>query len=440
MRRAIVLGGSFAGLMAARVLSDLAVEVVIVEPDPLEPDSLGRGAPHRGQLHALLAMGHTQLERWFPGITDELTAAGARTGSGSAVQFYVDGVLKAPIPDSVMLGATRPLLERHVRSRVLGLPNVHQVRGRARGLTLLGRRVAGVRYTASADDDGVLEESVAADLVVDAMGKASRLVSWLSDDGWGVVPVDRMRVDLGYATAAFRRGTEMPDLVIAHSSPGPSSGYQPTLSEAGALAAVEGDRWSVVLSGYADHAPSRDPEEFLARMRRCVSPLQQIAEIGAFDGPVEPFRFRQSQRRNYLRLPQFPGGLVVVGDALASVNPIYGQGLTLAMLQASSLHAYLRTGVSPHVPARGYFQRAAAVVNAAWQLSTTADLAQPHVSGPYPPGYAMTRWVGDRVIEASVRDSAVNRVFMDVLHMRARPQALSRPRVLLRTAQVLFRP
>ncbi|MFE7778422.1 NAD(P)/FAD-dependent oxidoreductase [Streptomyces sp. NPDC057445] len=443
MRRAIVMGGSFAGLLAARVVSEFVDEVVILEPDELLGAGLGRGAPHRQQLHALLSMGHAQLERWFPGITRNLLTAGAQVGTGDAVQFYVDGTLKPPVPDSLMIGATRPLIENHVRQRVVGLPNVVWRVGLATGIRFTGSRVSGVRFTTRDGHSSVraADCELGADLVVDAMGRASRLSSWLDDTGWDAPPVDRMRIDLGYATATFHRpASQPPPAVIAHSTPGPASAYQPTICEPGALAAVEGNRWSVVLAGYADYRPSADPDEFLARMRRCVAPIRSVANECVMDGDVHTFHFRESQRRNFMDLARFPGGLVAVGDSVASVNPIYGQGLTLAALQASSLFAHLRSGVSPHQAAWGYFRRAGVVVDAAWQVSATADLAQPHVKGPSPRGYRLLRWAGDKITAASVIDPLVNKAFMDVVHMREHPRALTRPSLLLRAARATVRP
>lgn len=437
MEKAVVLGGSFAGLLAARVLSDHAEEVIIIEPGHRPAGQEFPGQAHHQQLHALLATGHTEMERWLPGITDELVAHGARLGTGTAVQFYSDGVLR-PSTDVDMLGATRPFIERHVRDRVLSIGNVGIVSARARDLLMQGSRVSGVRIARSGGAVGPeCEEEIRADLVVDAMGRSSRLSTWLEKHGWGRPPVDRLRIDLGYATAFFRRGEELSDTVIAHSSPGPASGYQQRLSEPGALTAVEGDRWSVVLAGYGDYSPGRDPQEFLRRMRRCVAPLREVADRCEMMGEVAPFTFTESQRRNFAQMKRFPGGLVVAGDAVASVNPIYGQGLTLATLAASSLSAYLRSSTSPHDPALGYFRRLSSAVDAAWQISTAADLAQPHVTGPYPRGYWVTRRAGDMVTAASVIDPVVNETFTRVLHMRAHPRALAGPGVLLRSAAVL---
>ncbi|MET9652172.1 hypothetical protein ABZZ44_18185 [Streptomyces sp. NPDC006460] len=138
------------------------------------------------------------------------------------------------------------------------------------------------------------------------------------------------------------------------------------------------------------------------------------------------------------RLNRFPGGLVVVGDALASVNPIYGQGLTLAALAANSLGAHLRSNPDLRKPAWDYFRLVEAVVDGAWQLSTAADLAQPHVTGPYPRGYRVQKWVADRLTEASVLDSAVNTQYMQVVNMQLPPKALTDPRFLARATRVLL--
>ncbi|MFD4320490.1 NAD(P)/FAD-dependent oxidoreductase [Streptomyces sp. NPDC058548] len=437
MKRAIVMGGSYGGLVAARVLSNYAEDVVVVEPDVIGEDGLGRRTPQRHQLHALLSMGHDQMERWFPGITEELVKGGALLGEGDAVQFYLDGRRKAPAAGARMLGATRPFLESHLRRRVAALQNVRFVQAQATGLVIRDGRAAGVTTAASSSGEGV-GETFEADLVVDAMGRNSPLEEWLFQEGWDTAPVESMRIDLGYATAAFRRGDELGSTVVAHSSPGPASDYQPKVTEPGALVAVEGERWSVVLAGYADYRPGPDREEFLRRMRRCVDPIRTVADGCEMIGDVKTYRFVESRRRVHSRLNQFPGGLVVVGDALASVNPIYGQGLTLAALAANSLGAYLRTNPDLREPAWPYFRLVEAVVDGAWQLSTAADLAQPHVTGPYPRGYRIQKWVADRLTEASVLDSDVNSRYMGVVNMQLPPKALASPRFLAQAARVLI--
>ncbi|MFF5926819.1 hypothetical protein [Streptomyces hydrogenans] len=128
-------------------------------------------------------MGHRRLERWCPGVTDELVRDGARLGEGEDVRFYVDGRLKAPVPEARTLGATRPFLEVRLRRRVEPLGNVRFVRAEATDLVLRGGRVTGVVMDDPADD-GLLD----ADLLVDATGRSSRLGEWLGRHGWGEAP------------------------------------------------------------------------------------------------------------------------------------------------------------------------------------------------------------------------------------------------------------
>ncbi|MFE9250700.1 FAD-dependent oxidoreductase [Streptomyces sp. NPDC007088] len=431
--RAVVLGGSFAGLLAARVLHYHADEIIVLEPDGTCTPA-GAGAPQRSQLHALLSMGHDQLELLFPGITEEMVTAGALIGIGEQVQFYVDGRLKVPSRDARMIGASRSFIEQHVRRRVLALGNVQLLKGKALSVRTRSGRVFAVPYR----DAGGRAAELPADFVVDAMGRSSRLSQWLEKGGWPAPRTERMRISLGYATARFHRGDELPTTVVAHATPGPASNYLPALCEPGALVAVENQQWNVVLAGYDGYRPGRDPDTFRARMLRCVKPLQHVAESCEMDGQPTAYHFRESKRRHYTSLPRFPGGLVVMGDALACVNPIYGQGMTLAALQATALARYLASGTPKHKPAHPYFRRTAAIVNAAWQLSTTADLAQPHVDGPYPFGYPLLRWAADQVTRASIVNRHVNGTYMDVVHMRRHPRALTSPRILLHTAHTLL--
>ncbi|MEV7869140.1 hypothetical protein AB0P17_24300 [Streptomyces sp. NPDC088124] len=384
-------------------------------------------------------MGHVQLEGLFPGITGDLRQAGAQLGTGTEVKYYIDGRLKPPV-DLPMVSATRPLLENVVRSRVLELPNVMVTQGRAQALHLDERSVRSVRYAAQRQEAPQSTNpsdltDIDADFVVDCMGRSSRLGTWLLDAGWSSPPLDRMRIDLGYATARFHRGSELPGTVIVHSTPGPASDYLFSRCEPGAMSAVEENSWAVALAGYGNQRPGTCPEEFVKRMKRCVAPLHEVAERCEMAGSVETFHFREGLRRKFTRLNRFPGGLIALGDSAASVNPIYGQGLTLAVLQASCLGAYLRSGLDPHAPARTYFDHSAVFVEAAWGLSTAADLAQPHVDGHRSWRYRLTRILNDKIIAASITDPEVNRAFMRVLNMRDHPRSLLSPGVLLRSAR-----
>lgn len=391
--------------------------------------------PQSGQLHALLDMGRTQAERWFPGLSQELVDAGAVVAAGSEIQMFAGGTRKVAVPGNELIGTTRRLLEDRVRRRTLADEHVTVIQARACGLRFEGGRVTGVLHQGV---DGGPESCLPVDAVVDAMGRSSRLTSWLRDGGWPEPPVDRMRIDLGYATGLFRRGPELPGVRVAHQLPraADTAGGQP---DTAAMAAVEGDRWMVVVAAYADRRPTRDREAFLGRMRALESaPFGVVARSCELLGEVETYTMAHSMRRNWSRTERLPGGLFVVGDAVASFNPVYGQGMTSAFLHASCLAAHLRKGADLGAPAVGYFEHVRVVVDAAWQVSTLADLAQPHVTGPYPRGYRLAKALSDRMGEASVTDSWVNERFLDVVNMRSHPASLQTPEFWWRVGRALL--
>ncbi|AEW97420.1 MULTISPECIES: NAD(P)/FAD-dependent oxidoreductase [Streptomycetaceae] len=435
MRQAVVLGSSIAGLLAARVLAEHTEDVAVLEPDDMAADgALRPGAPQGVQLHVLLDMGRIQLERWFPGLTAALVADGAVHAQGTEFHSYVDGALKVPVPGHEMIGATRPFIEHRIRRRVLALPNVRTVRGRADRLVLTGGRVTGVGYRTA--DGGRAE--LTADFVVDATGRASRLGAWLTEAGWPAPPVRRMPIDLGYATAYFRRGAELPGVKIAASVVSPPRPGE-AQRDGNAMAEVEGGRWMVMIGAYADGRPGKDPDEFRDRLARAAAaPFRTVAAECEMLGDVAVHRTPDSRRREFTALDRFPGGLVAAGDAVAAFNPVYGQGMSSAALHASCLSAYLRSGAAPGEPALGYFRRIRVVVDAAWSLSTLGDLAQPHVPGPYPPGYRISQWYSTLLVRATVTDQETHRRFLDVVNMRAHPRLLSRPDTVWRVARALW--
>ena len=125
---------------------------------------------------------------------------------------------------------------------------------------------------------------------------------------------------------------------------------------------------------------------------------------------------------------------------MASFNPIYGQGMTSAMLHASCLSADLRSDPQLDTePARAYFTRVRAVVDVAWQISTFADLGLPHVDTPRPRGYRMMKWCGDVIFQASMSDEVTARKLDRVTQMLDHPAALARPGILLRAIRLRMR-
>ena len=425
--RVIVLGGSVAGLLAARVLADHAETVLIIEQDQIgEGVTEHPGVPHSGQLHTLQPGGREQLDRWFPGFSDEAIAGGAVVATMDAYHFYLDGEAQANAQGDDYLSCGRPFLESLIRRRTLALPNVTVIASRVVGLDFSPTSVTGVRHLPNHGADPVRED---ADFVVDALGRASKLSHWLEQSGWERPPLRRMAIDLNYSTAIFRRAEPNPGIATAVArwntvAPPPDVGGT-------AITAIEDDRWLITLAGYANQHPGRTRDDFL---RTCgeLPPEWVKAIAGEMLGDVSHYHLAESRRRDFARLRRFPARLVSVGDAVASFNPVHAQGLTSAALQASALSAYLGGYPRFSEPAREFFAMQQIVVDAAWQVSTFADLALPHVTGPYPRGYRLIRWMNNQVVKAALRDRELGRRLQAVIAMRSHPAELAAPGTLLR--------
>jgi 2-polyprenyl-6-methoxyphenol hydroxylase-like FAD-dependent oxidoreductase len=428
--RAVVLGASMAGLLAARVLADAYAQVTVIDRDELpEAPVHRRGVPHGRHIHGLLARGQRALEELFPGLTAELVAHGVPAGDLLAdARLYFSGHrLKREHAGLVVLCASRPLLEGQVRARVRALPNLRFLdRCDAVGLATTpdGRRVTGARVLRRAD--GSAEELLAADLVVDATGRGARTPAWLEALGFPRPARQQVRIGVGYATRTYRLPADAlgGDLAVLQAA-------TPEHPRTGALQVLEGDRWMLTLAGILGDHPPTDPDGFLdfARSLRFPDIYETIRDAEPLDDPVA-FRFPASVRHRYERLARFPAGLLVVGDALASFNPIYGQGMSVAALEALVLRRHLDHGAQPQP--RRLFRDLARVVDAPWEMAAGGDLAFPGVQGRRT---LKTRLVGSylaRFHAAAAHDASLASAFVRVAGLVAPPQSLLRPGVAVR--------
>ncbi|MEV6344348.1 FAD-dependent oxidoreductase [Actinoplanes sp. NPDC051851] len=416
IRRAIVLGGSVAGLLAARVLADHADEVVIVERDDLDGER--HGVPQRFQVHTLLPGGRAQIERWFPGFTKEAVGLGAVLSQPHQVEAWADDVRTVQTPNAVLLSESRPFLETLLRRRTLALENVHPRHGNATGLRFHHGRVTAVR---------VGDRELTTDFVVDAMGRASRLSDWLAEDGWERPELERMRIDVNYATAYFRRLEQDPPVGASISRFSP---HYPKRTQAAAVG-VEDMRWMLMLTTYGDDRVRPELGDFLSRCADLPPLFREIARQEPVS-EVRTYHQADARRRRFDRLTRFPAGLVSVGDAVASFNPIYGQGMSSAALHASCLSEHLCGHPTP------FFQLQKVVVDAAWQLSTSAD-AQRLETSPPPLPVRLQRALFHQVLSAAFVDTRIGTAFTDVEFMNTHPSTLATPSILLRSLLVNLR-
>ncbi len=426
-RHAVVLGASMSGLLAARVLSDLFDGVTVVERDDVRSaGGCRRGVPQARHTHGLLARGRETLEELFPGLTDELVAQGAVLGDLQGdVRWYNDGHLLRQVR-SGMQGVllSRPMLELAVRARVLALPRVALL-APAELVDLehdAGRVIAVRARRRNADSD----DRLPADLVVDATGRGSCTPAWLEEHGYPRPKEEKVEVGLAYSTLAFRW------------TPGDLDGdaavvITPTLASPrfGVALRQEDERWTVTVGGYNGDAAPIDLPGF--RAFAATLPSGDVARLIADKQPLDEARrytFRSSQRRRYERLRRFPEGLLVIGDAVCSFNPAYGQGMTVAAVEALALRDTLAAGDADL--ARRYFPRAARVVQGPWDIVVGGDLRLPVVPGPRPLKVRAVNAYVAQVQAAAAVDPVVGRALLDVANLLEPPESLMRPATVRR--------
>lgn len=433
---AIVLGASMAGLLAARVLSEFYRRVTVVERDELPRGVEQRkGAPQGRHAHGLAAGGSEILERLFPGLLDQLEADGAPVLRNLAEIYFSAGggrVLSQEDMawDPPSYHGTRPFLEHHVRDRVRALAGVTFVeRCEVVGLAVsAGRdRVTGVRVVRLGGVGGEpTEETLAADLVVDTTGRGGRMPSWLAEMGYQPPPEEQLEVQVKYVTQLLRfrpgaLGCEQSAIIGA--APGRPTGL--------GLIRCENDQWVCTAFGYGGHHPPTDRPGLLEFLRDVVPPRWFAALRDAEPiGEISTYRFPANFRRRYDRLRRFPAGLLVMGDAMCSFNPIYGQGMTVAALEAVILNETLTPG--DRDLARRFFHAARKPIDLAWQTASAGDLALPEVVGPRPPAVRLLNACTALVLDAAGDDPVLSHQFLRVAVFVDPPSSLLRPDILWR--------
>jgi 2-polyprenyl-6-methoxyphenol hydroxylase-like FAD-dependent oxidoreductase len=402
-RQALVIGGSMAGLLGARVLADHFDRVTVLDRDALPGGPEYRaGVPQSRHVHVLLAKGLELLEQFFPGFGDEALAAGA-----VPVLWPADVLWLSPVGWSrrfsqsiTLLYASRELFEWIVRRRVAALPNVRLVdRHEVMGLVAAPDRssVAGVQVRQRGSRDGGDSyagetSAIPADLVLDASGRGSPAPRWLEELGYEAPSETVINAQLGYASRYYaRRADHRADwqgMVVGTRSDTPRGG---------AVFPIEGGRWLVTLVGYGADYPPIDEAGFLAYAKSLrTTALYDVICAAEPLSPVRGYRRTENRRRHYERLGRWPERFLVTGDATCSFNPVYGQGMTAAALAASVLQRCLgdrrrgRPSEGGTGLARQFQRQLARRQDIVWLLATGEDLRYPTTIGATP--NLATRW------------------------------------------------
>jgi 2-polyprenyl-6-methoxyphenol hydroxylase-like FAD-dependent oxidoreductase len=376
--RAAVLGCGLAGIAAAAALRESCGEVVLIERDRLPADPASRrGLPQSDQLHNLLGRAQIELERLLPGFGTALRKAGCGEARVADQTHVFESGRHAPERDLGLriLCAWRPVID-HVALRLLLAGGSVNIRDglRAVGLEVtIGGAVSGAVVKA---DDG-RTETIDAEIVVDATGAGSRARQWLANIGQHRPPVDTAHPDQWYVTCLCDR----PDSWIGDEAfwlifPSPPH------TRAGLVSPVTPSQWYVSLSGCSNDKPPRNFEAMQAFARTLED--RSIAELlkhSTARGVPHLFRRRIATWQRYDRLPNPLVGFLPIGDAIAALNPLFGQGISVAAWQASGLADLLKDASAGSDRGQlasltaAYLRHAAMVCGKSWTLREVVDRA-----------------------------------------------------------------
>lgn len=437
---AIVIGASISGLLAAKVLSEHYDDVVLVERDRQnESISPRKGVPQGQHGHLLWSGGMDIIHRYFPDLKDELhTRGGVVYDNSKGMRWFHHGVWKARVDSGLKIHAqTRPLLEHCIRERVVALDNVRYLDGHSLHSVLhdaQANRVTGAVLNDSRAKD--CPKTIDSELVIDCSGRTGSVMHSLTENGLAAPPVDTVGVDIGYATRIYQPPQEelrdWKSMVIYPKAP---NSYL-----WGVIFPIENDNWMVTLVGVHGHyLKSDDPADFLDFARKLDRPeLHGLISRATPLTPVKRLRFSGTQRRRVENWKAAPAGLVALGDSVCSLNPLYGQGITVCAQQAAVLDQCLNDFRDKALDASfvlDYFDRVSSVVDTAWLLATSSDFLYPETTGKRPVLSPIIGWYISRLLRLSSSSPTVLLRFLEVLHFTRPLPSLLAPSVLVR---VLF--
>jgi len=430
---AIVIGGSIAGLLTARVLAEYFEQVIIVERDQLPKTAIPcRGVPQSAQPHVLFTLGYRILEELFPGIGKDLEAAGAvPIDWGREFHYFHQGSWNATCEDDsglVSVTCTRPLLEATIRRHVAKLSNVEWLENtKVMGLLNQSDQIIGARYRSSGE-----AQEVQADFTVDASGRSSDTPKWLEEMGAPMPTATVVNPHVSYATQRLKlpagRQTDWKVMLVSQEAP-----HNPRLAY---LAAVEGGEWIATLGGYGKDYPPLEPEGFL----KFASSLAHPAFYEAIKD-TEPVTEIKAHRATANRLYHYeqvklPDGFAVIGDAVCALCPVYGQGMTVSAMSALVLRDWLKQHDQKGKPlnASSFQKQLAKSLQFPWGMATGSDSQFPTTDGAVSanPVAGLFQQYIERLIEQSKEDAWIHIRFTEVAHMLKSPAAFFDPRLVLK--------
>lgn len=439
---ALVIGGSIAGLTAARVLADYYGQVTVVERDNwADSADFRKGVPQARHSHVLLKRGELIFEELFPGIGQELVSRGAvKFNLGQEMAWFTFGNWRPRYDSSVVtLACSRPLIETALRYRLAEFSNIKFKSGwEVTGLQAVPWQTRAYAVTARSRDENQLEDIFPADFIVDASGRSSRAPEWL--ETVGIQLPEELMIDAfpGYSTRIYKRPAEFkPNWTALYIQPMP-----PNSRRGAIITPLEGDRWHATIIGMNRDYPPTDEAGYLEFAQ--TLPTLEFYEAIKNAKPLSPvvgFRSGSNRLRHYDRLNSYLDNFVVLGDAVYSFNPVYGQGMTVAAMSALELGKILQERRDFNLGLAGlaenFQKRLNEVISPPWQIATGEDMRWPETTGVVedtdPAGIMMQTYM-EQVVYTTTKNPVVTEAFYRVMNMLDAPTNFFRPDIVLHVA------
>jgi flavin-dependent dehydrogenase len=264
-------------------------------------------------------------------------------------------------------------------------------------------------------------------LVIDATGRHSRLPAWLAENGFGEVPETKIRIDLAYATGRFELSADaLPDHPMLY-----IVGPPPEKTRVGVVFQVENGIAFGGLAGYHGDYPPTELDAFLEYAKSLSQPdVFHVLSRAKLCGSIAQFRIPTAVRRHYRKIRRFPAGILPIGDGICSLDPAFGQGMTVAALEAEILSRCLREELRDEALRRAYLRAVDTCVDAPWTVCCAENFKYPQTTGPRPLSFRVARRYMD-LLTNSGDPAALTQVYR-VLTLTAPPRVLLRPDIPLR--------
>ncbi|HDR7848976.1 TPA: FAD-dependent oxidoreductase [Bacillus toyonensis] len=429
--KAIVIGGSIAGKFAAKALSTSFKEVIILEVgDKWDGKASRKRVPQSDHPHVLLKGGEKAIEELFPTITNELIKAGSIINNFTRdLKWHQFGLWKQPFIGEVhMIQQSRPLLEWHIQKRIDQISNITiTYKTLVNGLLVDGKlnKVCGVKVKYL---ETGMQEEVHADIVIDASGFGSKSMEWLREYEIEVQE-EKVRIDLFYATKMFQlKENEELDCCNMLMSPSfPENPYGVLIQT------IEDNRYFVTFSGYANEkAPQTDDEFYDFAENLSISNVTDFLNKAEGITDIKTYKIPYQVRRRFDLVNNVPEGLLVVGDAQCRFDPVFGQGVSVAAMEAHQLQLLLQSRKQlDKTFTQQFYKKTADIIEIPWDMTTTEISRHPQLKRELTTKQKFQLWYTKQIYRLSASDSDVYIRLVRVMNLIRSPFHLFHPKVLL---------